>query len=321
MELSSHAFSPPTMNVPCRRLLRSAPLLAAALLLGLAQAAHGQSAEKTAEEFVRAATAGGPAAALPLYHPKEMARVHDKIMLVVEREAESGGKTVRSILFGGGPSVEDLRHMTHETMLLAIIARLPPPKTFNYDEIKALGTIKEGDNVHVVVRASLSKVERLKRRSIVSLVSLEPYGKDWRVIVPSSIEARVDDVLAAGPQDEPNEAAPAAPVLQDPGWKELLTRGIGILQRGQCEEYFEQIMAPSFRRSLTAKAYDTIVKSCENNNQGSRDKFRTGLELARDRVPSVEGDGSKVVYDLSQEALPFERLVLVRIAGRWYVAE
>jgi hypothetical protein len=317
MELSSHALSSPPMKATPRRPAR----WLAALIFGCAAAAHGQSADKTAEEFVRAATAGGPAAAVPLYHPQEVTRLHDKIMLAIEREGQAGGKTVRSLLFGGGPSVEDLRHMTHEAMLLAIIAHLPPPKTFNYDEFKVLGTIKEGENLHVVVRASLNKVERLKRRSIVSLVSLAPYGKDWRALVPSAIEARVDDALASGPQDLPKEAGPIKPLIQDPGWKELLTRGIGILQRGQCDEYFSDIMAPSFRQSLAPKAFDTIVKSCDNNSQGSRDKFRTGLELARDRVPSVEGDGSRVVYDLSQEGLPFARLVLVRIAGRWYVAE
>jgi hypothetical protein len=290
----------------------------AALLCSVA--VHAQSAGKTAEEFVYASTAGGPSAAVPLYHPKEVTRLHDKIMLGVEREAQTGGKSIRTLLFGGGPSVEDLRHMTHEAMLLAVLARMPTKQTV-YDEFKSLGEVKEVDNLHIVVRASLSKVERLKRRSIVTVVTLIPDGKAWRAAIPSFLEARVDDALAAGPQDIATETATVKPLIKDPAWQSLLTKGIAILQQGNCERYFSEIMAPSFRQSLAPKAYDTIVKSCDNNSQGIRDKFRTGLELARDRDPSLEGDGSRVVYDLKREGLPYDKLVLTRIAGQWYVAE
>jgi hypothetical protein len=290
------------------------------LICGITAAAHcpAESTARLAEEFVRASTTAGPSAAVPLYHPNEVTRLHDKVMLGVEREAETGGKSIRTALFGAGPSLEDLRHMTHEAMLLAIIARLPAILA-PYDEFKSLGEIKEGEMVHVTVRASLKKTERLKRRSIVSLVSALPYGKDWRAIVPAAIEARVDAALAVGP-DESAAAVPIKPALKDPAWKELLTRGAATLQRGECARYFSEIMAPNFRSSVTPKAFDTIVRGCENN-QGTRDKFRIGLELAEGRSPSIEAGGDRAVYNLSGEGLPYEQLVLVRVAGRWYVAE
>jgi hypothetical protein len=291
------------------------------LICGISAAAQcpAQSAARLAEEFVRASTTAGPSAAVPLYHPKEVTRLHDKVMLGVEREAEAGSKGIRTALFGAGPSVEDLRHMTHEAMLLAIIARLPS-RIAPYDEFKSLGEIKDGEIVHVAVRASLTKTERLKRRSIVALVSALPYGKDWRAVVPSAIEARVDDALAAAPEEPLAAAVSIKPALKDPAWKELLARGVATLQRGECARYFSEIMAPTFRSSLAPKAFDTIVRGCENN-PGTRDKFRIGLELAEARSPSIEAGGDRAVYNLSGEGLPYEQLVLVRVAGRWYVAE
>jgi hypothetical protein len=291
------------------------------LVCGVTAAAHcpAQSAARLAEEFVRAATTAGPSAAVPLYHPNEVTRLHDKVMLGVEREAETGGKSIRTALFGAGASLEDLRHMTHEAMLLAIIARLPSALA-PYDDFKSLGEIKEGEMVHVPVRASLKKTERLKRRSIVSLVSALPYGKDWRAVVPAAIEVRIDDALAVGAEEPAAATLPIKPALKDPAWKELLMRGIATLQRGECARYFSEIMAPNFRASLAPKAFDTIVRGCENN-QGTREKFRIGLELAQSRSPSIEAGGDRAVYNLSGEGLPYERLVLVRVAGRWYVAE
>ena len=182
---------------------RPARILRRALALGVLLAAGiptvwAESAEKTAEAIVQATTAAGPSAAVILYEPAEVQRLRDKVLLAVEREAESGHKQVRTTLFGAGPSLDDVKRMTPENLLLAILAKIPS-RTVKYDEFKALGSIKEGAMLHVVVRASLTKVDRLKRRSIVQVVSLLPSGKEWRAAIPSGIESYVDTVLAAAP--------------------------------------------------------------------------------------------------------------------------
>ena len=48
---------------------------------------------------------------------------------------------------------------------------------------------------------------------------------------------------------------------------------------------------------------------------------RLGLELAAAREPKVESGGSKLIYDLNGEGLPYDHVTLTRIDGRWYVAE
>ena len=285
-------------------------------------AAHADSPERTAEEFVQLATSQGPSAAVILYHPDEVQRVRDKILLMCEREAESGRKQIRGTLFGAGVTLDEVRRMTPENLLLAVMAKLPA-RTTVYDDFKALGTVKEGANLHVVVRASLKKVERLKRRSIVQVVSLLPSGKEWRAAVPSGIEAYIDGVLAASPDDLPPVAAPPAPAaaaVKDAAWSALLTRGVDLLSRGNCLTYFLDVVEPGFSKTMSPKNFDSVVRGCELNDH-IREKYRLGLELAGGREPKVEQGGSKVTYDLSGEGLPYDHLTLVRLDGRWFVSE
>ena len=301
-------------------MIRVTRLVAAVLLLSAGMAAQAESPEKTAEEFVQLSTSQGPSAAVILYHLKEVQRVHDKVQLMCEREAESGRKQIRAALFGAGVTLEDLRRMTPENLLLAIMAKLPV-HTATYDEFKALGSVKDGENLHVVVRASLQKVERLKRRSIIQVVSLLPDGTEWRAAIPSAIEAYIDAVLAAAPDDVPAvPPAQAAAVVKDPAWSALLARGIDLLSRGNCLTYFLDVVEPGFSKTMSPKNFDAVVRGCELNDH-TREKFRMGLELAGSREPKLEQGGSKVSYDLSGEGLPYDHLTLVRIEARWYVSE
>jgi hypothetical protein len=302
-------------------LTRRLPQLAGGLLLlGWVLVAQAESPEKTAEAFVELSTGGGPSAAVILYQISEVQRIRDKVLLAAEREAESGRKQVRNALFGAGPSLDDVRRMTPENLLLAILARVPT-RTTVYDKFKALGTVKEEDKLHVVVRASLEKVERIKRRSIVQVVTLLPSGKEWRAAIPSNIEAYIDSALAAAPDDAPpvvGAPVPAAPA--DPAAKTLLARGIDLLNKGNCLTYFLDVMEPGFAKTMTQKSFDAIVRGCELNER-TREKFRVGLELAAAREPKVESGGSKLLYDLNGEGLPYDHVTLTRIDGRWYVAE
>ena len=302
-------------------LSRRWPRLAGGLLMvGWALVAQAESPEKTAEAFVELSTGGGPSAAVILYQFSEVQRVRDKVLLAAEREAESGRKQVRNALFGAGPSLDDVRRMTPENLLLAILARVPS-RPVVYDKFKALGSVKEDEKLHVVVRASLEKVERIKRRSIVQVVTLLPSGKEWRAAIPSSIEAYIDSVLAAAPDDAPPVVgAPPAAVPADPAAKMLLARGIDLLIKGNCLTYFLDVMEPGFAKTMTQKSFDAIVRGCELNER-TREKFRVGLELAAAREPKVESGGSKLLYDLNGEGLPYDHVTLTRIDGRWYVAE
>jgi hypothetical protein len=295
-----------------------------AMFLGLALLAAcipawSESPEKTAEAIVQLTTSGGPSAAVILYEPAEVQRLHDKVLLAAEREAEGGRRQIRTTLFGAGPTLDDLRRMTPENMLLAILAKLPA-RTAKYDEFKALGSVREGQVLHVVVRASLTRVERLKRRTIVQVVSLMPSGKEWRGAIPSGIESYVDAVLNEAPDYAP-AVVPAPPAIaKDPAADALLARGIDLLRKGNCLTYFLDVMEPGFSKTLTQKSFDAIVRGCELNEK-TRERFRVGLELAAARQPSVENGGLKQVYDLKGEGLPYDKVTLVKIDNRWYVAE
>ena len=306
-------------SVRAKAMVARAPWGALPLLLLACAAAWAESPEKTAETIVQLTTGGGPSAAVILYEPAEVQRLHDKVLLAVEREAESGRKQIRNALFGAGPDLDDVRRMTPENLLLAILAKLPA-RTAKYDEFKALGSVKEGEMLHVVVRASLTKVERLKRRSIVQLVTLVPSGKEWRGAIPGGVESYVDAVLAAAPDDTPAVVPLPTPAAKDPAAAALLARGIELLNQGNCLTYFLDVMEPGFSKTMTQKSFDAIVRGCELNEK-TRERFRVGLALAAAREPKVENGGLKLVYDLNGEGLRYDKVTLIKIDTRWFVAE
>ena len=50
------------------------------------------------------------------------------------------------------------------------------------------------------------------------------------------------------------------------------------------------------------------------------DKF-TSLQLIRQRTPRFEYAGTRAIYDLSGQGLPFQSLAFELIDKQWYIAE
>ena len=86
------------------------------------------------------------------------------------------------------------------------------------------------------------------------------YGAQWRAIIPSEIEAQLDDLLegrvpppaaAIGGGSPAAAAAPAAPLA--PGISELLARAEASLAAGHCEEYYSAVHEPELQQGHVAQ--------------------------------------------------------------------
>ncbi|MFM7432275.1 MAG: hypothetical protein ACKO3O_02125, partial [Gammaproteobacteria bacterium] len=89
---------------------------------------------------------------------------------------------------------------------------------------------------------------------------------------------------------------------------------------GKCDRYYRDYLSPELRRSLSSRTLDSLVSGC-NRSIASRELLIAALRIVRRTAPALEREGNRAVYDVEGQGLPFDRYVLERIDGRWYIAE
>lgn len=315
-----------------------APALALALVFAVPARAAGVSnaQERAALEFLTAAATGNAEALGASIHPDELRRLRLAITAQLQAEAATGDAAVRKRLFGEAASMKDVERLTDPKFFASLAGRLRYPARV-FEKFDGLDATPDGDKlVHVVLRGR--QPEGRGETKVIVLVSLLPYGKDWKAAIPSEVEAQIEDLLdrrepypgilpkrvageaggvaAAGAAGAP----PAPPARSAPDMLALFDNASRALIAGLCEDYYGEYMSPNFRRATSAKALETLVRSC-NRSDTQREQLLTALELARDTPPELGHGGARATYDLAGRGLRFDRFVIERVDGRWYIAE
>jgi len=274
--------------------------------------------EKLAINYIKAAASGDPAALLGLYHPGELEDLRQRVLKALELEEAQGGGAIRSRLFGPASSVDNIRRLTPDTFYTTIARAVGPPAE-RVEEVRILGIVEENSQLqHAVARVLPPKDANARGR--IAVVSLIRYGKDWRVQLPTWLQVRVDAALAA-PEDGKSAAPPSAPkTLSSPDLMAALKAGSAVLRAGDCAEFFNVHMSPNFRSSTSVKALGTLIKQCEVREE-TRETYIGALEIAQRLSPRLEQDGTRAIYDMRGQGLPFERFVLEKLDDNWYIAE
>jgi hypothetical protein len=309
------------------------PLKAAvfALLLtfsGAAVFAAGPSGaqEKGAEAFLNAVAGGNPTAIAQELHPDELEKLRSRLLELLRAEASRNDNTYRARLFGPGRSLADLESMTKERFYAALSDRLRL-RARPYQKFDWLAAVPDGKIVYLIGHGVPPK-ERGAVRVVVT-VALMQYGAQWRAVIPSEIEAQIDDLLEArtNPPPAPSAAggaaapASAAPQPLAPGISELLARAEASLAANKCEEYYSQYMSPNFNKATSRSARKTLVTAC-TNNESMRETMITTLRIVQELQPRYDLGGARAVFDVSGQGLPYERFTLERDKdNRWYIAE
>lgn len=285
--------------------------LVMALLPTLASAAGQQ--DKIAQAYLKAAASGQPEAQLEFFHPGELEDLRSRLLAVLDNEAAHGSSTVRERLFGTS-TADEIRRLTPGNLYVAVARRLASPAE-KIGEIKILGVIDENSQLsHVVARIAPPPDSDIRGR--VTLVSLVRYGKEWRVAIPYSFQARLDAALVAS--EGRTSAGTKTP--NTPEILQFLEEGSAALRNGDCAGFFTERMSPNFRASTSPKALKTLIDQCMTYEE-TRETYISALELARRMAPAYEQDGARAIYDLRGQGLPFDRFVLEKVDDRWYVAE
>jgi hypothetical protein len=305
-----------TRSRPQQRTRSLAVLFALSIFPVVALATGPQ--EKLATSYIMAAASGDPAALLGLYHPGELEDLRLRILKALELEEQQGGNAIRSRLFGAAASIEEIRRLTPDNFYLNVAraVMLPPERI---EEVRILGIVEENSQLsHAVARVLPPKDANARPR--IAVVSLIRYGKEWRVQLPTWLQVRVDSALAA-PAGSSGAARPSAPrIANSPDIMSALIAGSAVLRAGDCAAYFNEHMSPNFRSTTSVKALSALVKQCETREE-TRETYIDALEIAQRLSPKLEQDGNRAVYDMRGQGLPFERFVLEKLNGNWYVAE
>jgi hypothetical protein len=272
--------------------------------------------------FLSAVAGGDPQAVAFTIHPDDLQALRLRILALLRDEATRGDSTIRSRLFGQGMPLDDIERLTNIGFYATLAYKFYLTGR-EYTEVEGLAAIPDkGDHVQVVVRGRQPRDHG--KVQVVNVVTLRPYGKDWKATLPSEIEAQIDDLIegrhiavAAHPSVGVRSGGTAAAL---PAIVELLNAAQKSLNDGKCDEYYAKQMSPNFRRVTGKKALEALVNSCQNS-MGTRQLLLSTLHIVQGLEPRYENESQHAVYDLSGQGLPFQTFSLEQVDRHWFIAE
>jgi hypothetical protein len=292
-------------------------------MMPMAQAGDGTGAQhRAAEELLAAQAAGDAAAMAQAIHESELELLRKSLVSEMKLQADRNESLLRDRLFGSGMPLAEIERLTPQNFFVALARRL----RFNgraFQSVDWLEAIADsGGMVQMVGR--LKPARELGTVRVPVLVSIVPWGKDWKAAIPLELQAQIDDlragrVRANAPASASTAAAPAGSGSPQ-AVLELLQAAEENLRAARCEDYYGRQMSPNFRRTTAPKALRTLVQACESRTE-VRERLLTALRLARQVTPRFEYAGTRATYDLRGQGLPFDWLVVELFDKQWYIAE
>lgn len=314
-------------GMPQRGRSRLAAPCALLLVMAMAVPAWSEavsSAQKNAATELLDAAAGGSASAVALaIHPSELELLRKRVLDLLQAEAERDENGIRTRLFGAAMPVTDIERLTPVNFYVALARRLNFTAR-RFDSIDWLEAVTDsGGMVHVIGRGRPQRDRGTVRVPV--LVTLVPWGKDWKAATPLEVQAQIDDLIAAR-SPSGTAGAPAVAVAAGDGGSNLqgivhlINDAEQALIGARCDEYYSRFMSPNFRRLTASKAQKSLIAACQRKPE-VRDTLVAALRAARVGKPRYDYDATRATYDLKGHGLPFDSFVLEQVDKRWYVAE
>jgi hypothetical protein len=283
------------------------------------------SQKNAALEFLQAVASGDPEAVALAIHPDDLRALRLRVLTLLHNEAQRGDSTVRNRLFGPARPLDEIEHLTDTGFYASLADRLYLPGR-EFDGGEGIASIADKDGkVEVVIRGRQPR-DRGKVQ-VVNVVTLKPFGKDWKAALPTEIEAQIDDLIEGRHGTSAAARTPAAlrgggrsTAPAQPGIIELLSTSEKLLSESKCDVYYGKQMSPNFRRVTGKKALAALVAACQNS-LGTREMLLATLHIVQGLEPRYEYEGQRATYDLSGQGLPFDHFVLEQVDKHWYVAE
>jgi hypothetical protein len=301
-------------------------------------AGDGTSAQhRAAEEMLAAMAAGDPAAMAQAIHENELELLRKNLVDEMKLQADRNETLLRDRLFGSGMPLSEIERLTPQNFFVALARRLRFGGRV-FERVEWLEAVPDsGGMVQMVGRAKPPRDMGTVRVPV--LVSIMPWGKDWKATIPLELQAQIDDLrsgrtrvptapaaaaaagTAAGAGGSPPSGGAAPASAGSPqAVLTLLQTAEDNLRTQRCDDYYNKQMSPNFRRTIAPKALRALITSCMSRPE-VRERLLTALKLARQVAPRFEYAGTRAVYDLRGQGLPFDSLALELVDKQWYIAE
>lgn len=154
-----------------------------------ADALSPEAAKQVTETYYAALGQQGFGGAVGLLHPQEIERFRSMVMPGFERERAAGRRTLINATFGRDADLTRVR-MADSTDFMRRFARLAAARSrdlpVGYDQVVVLGSVEEGDMLHMVSRIETGRGASASQR--LEVLSLKPYKGKWRVMLNSGFE-------------------------------------------------------------------------------------------------------------------------------------
>jgi hypothetical protein len=288
----------------------------------LSRAGDGSGSQhRAAEELLSAQAAGDAAAMAQAIHESELELLRKSLVSEMKLQADRNETLLRDRLFGSGMPLSEIERLTPQNFFVALARRLRfSGRVFqSVDWLEAVPD--SGGMVQMVGR--LKPARELGAVRVPVVVSIVPWGKDWKAAIPLELQAQIDDLRAGRVRASAPAGAPAGAPSGSGSPQavlDVLQAAEENLRASRCEDYYSKQMSPNFRRTTAPRALRTLVQACESRPE-VRERLLTAMRLARQVTPRLEYAGTRAVYDLRGQGLPFDALVLELFDKQWYIAE
>lgn len=145
--------------------------------------------EDVAARYLEAVRDRGFAAGADFLHPDEMARFQQLLVPVLESEQAAGGRALLNATFGRDATLLSARLADPADFLrrfARVMAVRAPDQPTGFDQLQILGTVNEGETIHVLARLRTALPDGPSDRLVV--VSLRPFDSGWRLMLSPEIE-------------------------------------------------------------------------------------------------------------------------------------
>ena len=167
------------------RFLRS--LLLAVGLVSPWAWAQATPPEQVASEYLRAVQHDGLEVAPKFIHPQELVRFQNMVLPLFQ--IEGAGKGLARMFFGKPYSAGELARMDPAAFMsayLGVVGKEFRGAHLMLGEPQIIGSVREGQNVHVLVRVTVGNADFKMTR--ISVISMMPVGDTWKLLLTGEIE-------------------------------------------------------------------------------------------------------------------------------------
>ena len=159
-----------------------------------------------ARDYLKSLRDRGFAAMADYVHPDELARFKAMLTPVLEAESDAGGRALMNATFGRDARLTDVRLADPADFLrrfARVMSARMPEQRMDFDDLQVLGSVEEGELVHVLMR--LRWESQAITRDRLEVVSLLRFEKSWKPILGPENEAAI---LAMAPRQQDERAVP-----------------------------------------------------------------------------------------------------------------